>query len=229
MTKNFYRLTIGVFDTARFLSHGDEARVIERALRRADLKLVFTQGFSPRPVFSFGPARPTGFGSLTDFFEIGLDEDIPDELLKRKLNSKLPYGFFVFEARKIRESEFGKLNRLIKGSTPGVVINARADLNAVINLLNSRYGSHGRFIYSPENERLFIEKEDVAARNGKIYQKKRGWIVSFVPSEAGGAVFRLDKLFLGEGSDQEFLQLIEGIYILKYHQESEGAGQPLKK
>jgi|GEM_PF-6422602 len=224
MTENFYRLTIGVFDTASYLSHQDEARIIERALRRADFKLVFTQGFSPRPVLSFGPARPTGFGSLTDFFEIVLKEDVTGDFLKIKLNDKLPAGFFVFEAKKIKESEFGKLNRLIRGSTLGIIINSPNGLDAILSLLNSRFGSYGLFAHSPESERNFIEKTDKVIKNGKIYQKKRGRLITFMPHEANVVIPRLDKIFLAQSSDQNILQIIEGIYILKYHWNSEGAG-----
>ena len=44
----------------RFTSQRDVARMWERALRRAELPLAYTEGFSPRPQLSFGLALPTG-------------------------------------------------------------------------------------------------------------------------------------------------------------------------
>ncbi len=44
----------------RFTSHRDAARLWERALRKAELPVAMSQGFTPRPRISFGLALPTG-------------------------------------------------------------------------------------------------------------------------------------------------------------------------
>ena len=48
----------------RFLSHRDLARVWERALRRAGIRVAYSEGFSPRPKVSFGLALSTWYESL---------------------------------------------------------------------------------------------------------------------------------------------------------------------
>ena len=47
----------------RFTSHRDVARMWERALRRLQLPVAYTEGFSPRPKLSFGLALPTGINT----------------------------------------------------------------------------------------------------------------------------------------------------------------------
>ena len=47
----------------RFTAHRDVARIWERALRRAELPVAYTEGFSPRPRLSFGLALSTGHES----------------------------------------------------------------------------------------------------------------------------------------------------------------------
>ncbi len=49
----------------RFASHRDIAKVWERSLRRAEIPLVYSEGFSPRPKIAFGLALPTGAGILS--------------------------------------------------------------------------------------------------------------------------------------------------------------------
>jgi radical SAM-linked protein len=61
----------------RFTSHRDVARLLERALRRAQLPVANTEGFSPRPKMHFGLALPTGGESLAEYLDIDFRE--PDD------------------------------------------------------------------------------------------------------------------------------------------------------
>jgi radical SAM-linked protein len=54
----------------RWTSHRDVARMWERAFRRLELPLVYTEGFTPRPKVSFGLALPTGHESLAEYLDI---------------------------------------------------------------------------------------------------------------------------------------------------------------
>ncbi len=56
----------------RFLSHRDLARVWERGLRRAGVRVAYSEGFSPRPRLSFGLALSTGYESLGEYLDIDL-------------------------------------------------------------------------------------------------------------------------------------------------------------
>lgn len=60
----------------RFLSHRDLARVIERAVRRAELPVSYSQGFSPRPRLHFGLALSTGFESVAEYVDVDLDAEV---------------------------------------------------------------------------------------------------------------------------------------------------------
>ena len=57
----------------RFTSHRDIARVWERAVRRAEIPVAYSQGFTPRPRLSFGLALSTGYESLAEYLDIELD------------------------------------------------------------------------------------------------------------------------------------------------------------
>jgi len=58
----------------RFTSHRDAARLWERALRRADLPVAASEGFTPRPKISFGLALPTGAESTAEYVDVDLRE-----------------------------------------------------------------------------------------------------------------------------------------------------------
>lgn len=85
----------------RFTSQRDVARMWERALRRAAVPVAYSEGFSPRPLLSFGLALPTGAESLAEFVDVVLDEGraeaagvVPDELVGR-LDPFLPDGVTI--------------------------------------------------------------------------------------------------------------------------------------
>jgi radical SAM family uncharacterized protein/radical SAM-linked protein len=68
-------------DPVRFISHLDLLRELERTLRRAELPLVFTEGFSPRPKLSAGPPLPLGWTSDAEWIDMELAETWPEERL----------------------------------------------------------------------------------------------------------------------------------------------------
>ena len=86
----------------RFTSHRDVARIWERSLRIANVPMVYSEGFSPRPRIAFGLALPTGYESDGEYIDIQLDDDRPmafsvDEL-PMVLNQALPEGLAVVPA-----------------------------------------------------------------------------------------------------------------------------------
>jgi len=88
----------------RFTSQRDVARMWERALRRAELPLAYTEGFSPRPQLSFGLALPTGCESLAEYVDVVLDDARPETAevdidgLPGRLTGLLPDGIDVHHA-----------------------------------------------------------------------------------------------------------------------------------
>ena len=85
----------------RFLSHRDVARVWERALRRAGIKVAYSEGFSPRPRLSFGLALSTGYESLGEYLDVDLADDLEPEELVTLVNPSLPAGMTAQAAIRI--------------------------------------------------------------------------------------------------------------------------------
>jgi len=82
----------------RFTSHRDIARVFERALRRADVPMAFSAGFSPHPKVSWVGAAATGVASEAEYVEIALAELRDPEQVRLVLDESLPDGIDVVEA-----------------------------------------------------------------------------------------------------------------------------------
>src|SRR5688500_11514086 len=82
----------------RFTSHRDIARVFERALRRAEVPIAFSAGFSPHPKVSWVGAAATGVASEAEYVEIALAEVRDPEQIRLALDASLPDGIDLLEA-----------------------------------------------------------------------------------------------------------------------------------
>lgn len=82
----------------RFTSHRDFARALERAVRRAELPIAYSAGFSPHPKISYVGAAPTGVASEAEYAELGLRREMDPEELRVALDDVLPDGIDVVEA-----------------------------------------------------------------------------------------------------------------------------------
>ncbi|MEO8554890.1 MAG: TIGR03936 family radical SAM-associated protein, partial [Kofleriaceae bacterium] len=76
-TYSTYRIRFAKVGRAAFLGHLDLVRLIARTLRRADLPLAMTRGFSPKPRLVFGPALGLGIPSLGEMMDIDLEHTVP--------------------------------------------------------------------------------------------------------------------------------------------------------
>lgn len=82
---------------ARFTSHRDFSRAFERALRRADVPMAYSSGFSPHPRISFANASPTGAATEAEYLEIGLAQHRDPGQVRAALDAALPEGLDVVE------------------------------------------------------------------------------------------------------------------------------------
>jgi radical SAM-linked protein len=93
------RIRFSKLGKIRFTSHRDVARMWERALRRADLPVAYTEGFSPRPKLSFGLALSTGHESLGEYLDVDLRPEIAGSIavddLPEPLTAAMPAGIDV--------------------------------------------------------------------------------------------------------------------------------------
>ncbi|MFJ6612507.1 TIGR03936 family radical SAM-associated protein [Streptomyces sp. NPDC091289] len=88
----------------RFTSHRDFQRAFERALRRSEVPMAYSAGFTPHPKVSYANAAPTGTGSEAEFLEIALTETRDPEVLRGLLDASMPTGLDIIDAVEARTS-----------------------------------------------------------------------------------------------------------------------------
>lgn len=94
----------------RFSSHRDFQRALERALRRCDVPMAYSQGFNPRPKISYANSAPTGVASEAEYVEISVTVPCDPVRMRDALDEALPPGLDVLELVTAQGGDFA--NRL---------------------------------------------------------------------------------------------------------------------
>jgi hypothetical protein len=90
-----FTVTFAKTGDARFLSHLDFMRLLERGLRRSGLPLRYTQGFNPHVRLSLNDALPVGVESLDERVLIHLESNLSPDAVRAQLAHVLPAGIDV--------------------------------------------------------------------------------------------------------------------------------------
>ena len=97
------RITFAKLGALRYTGHLDLHKLWERAARRAELPLAYSQGFHPQPKIYIAAALPLGFSSRCEVMDMRLESDIPLDGLREKLQNTLPTGIQVLNVESANE------------------------------------------------------------------------------------------------------------------------------
>jgi radical SAM-linked protein len=90
-----YRIRWTKVGRTRFISARDLTSVWERALRRADLPIAYSEGFTPHPKVSFPDALPVGVSSTGEYAELTFAAPIEPASDLAALSAALPAGMDI--------------------------------------------------------------------------------------------------------------------------------------
>jgi len=79
----------------RYISHLDLMRLFQRAARRAEFKLYFSQGFNPRPILRIKNALKLGLTGQDQEAELVLSEHVEAEGFRERLIAQMPDGIEI--------------------------------------------------------------------------------------------------------------------------------------
>jgi radical SAM family uncharacterized protein/radical SAM-linked protein len=95
-----FRVKFSVGETFRYAGHLDIVRTIYRTLRRSELPIAYTQGFSPHPVVAFGPPLPVGVISSGEYLDVEMARSYNGNIV-RDLGFFMPKDMRIIHARVI--------------------------------------------------------------------------------------------------------------------------------
>ncbi len=91
------RLTFSRGEELKYISHLDLMRLWQRALCRADIPLVYSQGFSPHPRLSLAAPLAVGVTSSGELIDIFLERRVSPHFFIKAVREQLPRGIDISE------------------------------------------------------------------------------------------------------------------------------------
>lgn len=159
----------------RYLSHREVITTLLRAMRRANVPLIYSEGFHPHPKISFGPALPVGVEGINEYFDIELPALINPTSKKSwcginltdilsKINASLPQGLKVLAAAPIAKNK-KSLNDFISRYEYKITIDKTLNksINSFINLSSHVVTRRGKTV----DIRPMVEKTEI--NNGFLH------------------------------------------------------------
>ena len=99
------RIKFRKYGAMKFIGHLDIMRFFQKVMRRADIPIAFSGGYSPHMIMSF--ANPLGVGVTSDgeYFDIELTEEIDMNLAIERMNQVMVEGIDVVNMVQISDEK----------------------------------------------------------------------------------------------------------------------------
>ena len=127
----------------RFTSHRDFQRAFERALRRAQIPIAYSQGFSPHPRVSYVEAPTHGRRVEAEYLEIAVTSRCDPTAVAQALDAALPPGLDIVEVVEATRPVAGRPGDGIGVGNPGTGNGSRDRVGGGPCVPRSRRGRRG--------------------------------------------------------------------------------------
>ncbi len=97
----------------KFIGHLDTMRYFQKAIRRADIPIAYSEGFSPHMIMSFAAPLGVGTTSSGEYFDMQLASDMPTGEIVARLNHTMAAGMEVLSAVKVEDGKASKAMSLV--------------------------------------------------------------------------------------------------------------------
>jgi radical SAM-linked protein len=197
------RITFAKQGALRYTGHLDLHRLWERAARRAELPLAYSQGFHPQPKMNIAAALPLGFSSRCEILDMRLEREIPLDGLREKLQETLPSGIQMSNIEAV-DDKLPALQTLVASAEYEVTLTEAIDRSDLERRIES----------------VMRAESIIRERRGKTYDLRP--LIEDLKLEAGDKIFmRLAAREGATGRPEEVLDMLgiafEGTRIERTH------------
>lgn len=98
------RIKFRKYGNMKFIGHLDVMRYFQKAIRRADIDIRYSEGFSPHQIMSFAAPLGVGITSNGEYVDIDLLSMESTEDVKKRLSAAMTEGFEIVGVRLLPDS-----------------------------------------------------------------------------------------------------------------------------
>lgn len=99
------RIKFSKYGALRFIGHLDVMRYFQKAIRRAEIDIAYSEGFSPHQVMSFASPLSVGHTSSGEYFDIEVNSFTDEEDMRTRLQTVMAEGIDILKVRLLPEKE----------------------------------------------------------------------------------------------------------------------------
>lgn len=99
------RIKFRKYGVLKFIGHLDVMRFFQKVMRRAEIQIAFTGGYSPHMIMSFASPLGIGLTSEGEYVDIELAEPISSEEAVKRMNAVMVEGMEIISFRQISEEK----------------------------------------------------------------------------------------------------------------------------
>lgn len=148
------RIKFAKYGVMKFIGHLDIMRFFQKAIRRADIDVKYSEGFSPHQIMSFAAPLGVGIESAGEYLDIEVNSCVSTDQMKDSLNQAMVEGLQILSVKKLPDS----------------VKNAMASV-AAAGYYISRHPQTAAGSEKPDMPDLF-SKEDICSKLASFYAQK---------------------------------------------------------
>ena len=112
----------------KFIGHLDIMRYFQKAMRRGNIDIAFTEGFSPHMIMSFAAPLGVGLTSTGEYLDIEVNTEISSKDAIKQLNACMVEGMSILSFRRIPEEKASKAMSLVAAAD--YLVNFREERDA---------------------------------------------------------------------------------------------------
>ena len=98
------RIKFSKYSSMIFIGHLDMMRYFQKAIRRAELDITYSTGFSPHQIMSFAAPLGVGMYSNGEYMDIGMDSVTDAEDIKERLQAQMVEGVDILSVTILPET-----------------------------------------------------------------------------------------------------------------------------
>ena len=98
------RIKFSKSGSMKFIGHLDTMRYFQKAMRRADIDIAYSTGFSPHQIMSFAAPLGVGITSEGEYLDIEVNSTKSTEQSVAALNQTMVKGFSVLDYRRLPDN-----------------------------------------------------------------------------------------------------------------------------
>ena len=177
----------------KFIGHLDVMRYFQKAIRRAEIDIAYSQGFSPHQIMSFAQPLGVGVESNGEYVDVELNTAVSSKDVMDRLNAVMNEGIKIESVKRLPE---GAMNAMASVAASKYVISLKEGYDLGVDFI-------GQCEKLYQKEHIFIVKKTKKSEiemdlKPAIYEMNvtEGGLMLFVDSSSSGNI--KPSLFLEE-------------------------------